>query len=143
VICDRSQDTLSLFGCRYKKGVVEVGRAEHAVRLAHTGSNGKASGARASGAAPLHGKGGDAVDYEGLQLVIGLGLTDQQFMSTLMTDRPRALAGLSLSEEEVGVLLAARENHLKDLSRRVDSWIQRRTRPARRGRTAVGVNDWL
>ena len=80
--------------------------------------------------------------YEALQMVIGLALTDQQFLGSFMEDRPRALASLPLSEEEVGVLLTTQGRSFEDFSRKLDTWISRKTRPARRMAGAMGVGDW-
>ena len=80
--------------------------------------------------------------YEALQMVIGLALTDQQFLGNFMEDRPRALANLPLSEEEVGVLLTTQARSFEHVSRKLDTWISRKTRPARRVAVAVGVDDW-
>lgn len=75
-------------------------------------------------------------------MVVGLALTDQQFIGTFMTDRPRAVRDLSLSEEEAGVLLSIPGRRFEDVSKRLDSYITRHTPPARTA-VAVGVHDWL
>jgi len=80
--------------------------------------------------------------YEGIQLVVGLALTDPGFFGTFMSDRPRALAHLSLSEEEAGVLLRLPGRDLQDVSRRADRWIDRHTPPVKTA-IAAGVHDWL
>lgn len=83
------------------------------------------------------------MDYEALQMVVGMALTDQQFMGTLITDRSRAISGLPLSEEEAGVLLSMPGRNFEDLSKRLDSWITRHTRAARPATAGAGVHDWL
>src|SRR2546426_10205254 len=81
--------------------------------------------------------------YESFQMVVGLALTDQQFLGTFMNDRPRALANLPLSEEEAGVLLNINGRSFADVSRKLDSYIERHTRPAtRRIAVPVGAEDW-
>ena len=81
--------------------------------------------------------------YEGLQLVIGLAVTDQRFMGSFMDDRPRALVGLPLSEPEAGVLFSTPARGFIDLSRKLDSWITRSTRPLPLAMAvAVGAEEW-
>ena len=83
------------------------------------------------------------MSYETLQMVVGLALTDQQFLGTLMTDRPRALANLPLTEEEAGVLLQMPGRTFEDFSSKLDTWITRHTPSVRRAPVPVGVEDWL
>lgn len=83
------------------------------------------------------------MNHEALQMVIGMALTDQGLMSALITDRPRAIATLPLSEEEAGVLLTMPARSFQDLSKKLDSWIGRKTRTAHPVVAAVGVNDWF
>jgi len=80
--------------------------------------------------------------YEGLQMIVGLALTDQQFLGTFMTDRPRAISNLSLSEEEAGIVLTMPGRTFEDVSNRLDRYITSHTRPVRTP-VAVGVHDWL
>lgn len=81
--------------------------------------------------------------YEGLQMIVGLALTDQQFLGTFMSDRPRALRGLPLSEEEAGVLLTMPGRSFEDVSSKLDTWITRHTPAPTRVAVAAGVHDWL
>lgn len=80
--------------------------------------------------------------YEGLQMIVGLALTDQQFLGTFMTDRPKAISNIPLSEEEAGIVLTMPGKTFADVSRRLDKYITSHTRPVR---TVVpaGVRDWL
>lgn len=80
--------------------------------------------------------------YEGLQMVVGLALTDQQFLGTFMTDRPRAIINLPLSEEEAGIVVTMPGRTFEDVSKRLDRYITSHTPPARTA-VAVGVHDWL
>ena len=77
-------------------------------------------------------QGGETVaSYEGLQ-----------FLGKFMSDRPRAISNLPLSEEEAGIVLTMPGRTFADVSNRLDRYITSHTRPVRPP-VAVGVHDWL
>ncbi len=83
-----------------------------------------------------------AATYEGLQMIVGLALTDQQFLGTFMADRPRAISNLPLSEEEAGIVLTMPGKTFADVSKKLDRYITSHTRPVGT-LVPAGARDWL
>jgi hypothetical protein len=71
-----------------------------------------------------------------------MALIDSEFQRRLIDDRPRALAGIPLTEEEAAVLTHMPARSFEELSRKLDRWIEQRSRTEPRAAVYSGADRW-
>ncbi len=64
------------------------------------------------------------MSFEGVQLVIGLALTDQRFRDLLVDKRKEALAQVSLSKEESQAMMQITAGSFREFCQKLDRWVE-------------------